>query len=368
MIGATVAVTMVAALMSPPGGYDRSTLQRDLDGLRDAGLVGVKAEVDTGPREFTAVSGVADRATGKPVSHRGFFRMGSTGKTFVAVVILQLVAERKMSLDDTVERWLPGVVRGKDNDGTKISVRQLLQHTSGLHNYTNELPIFTYEEYLKHRFDQYRPEQLVAGAMRFPRDFAPGTSWKYSNTNYLLAGMIIEKVTGRGWYDQVTRRILKPLLLKDTFSPGSWPGLPYPHSKGYTKYPGTSEYVDTTLINMSWAGAVGDMITTTADMTRFWRALLGGKLLPPKQMAQMRTTVPENTPKRAYGLGIGTIELSCGGVAWGHGGNALGYAHRNGFSDDGGRGMVMIQTSRQMGGPTEPLTDQAIDRMLCATK
>lgn len=359
---------MVAALVSAPTGYDHAALQRDLDGLRDAGVVGVQSEVDTGPRRFTARSGVAGLTTGRPVPERGYFRMGSNGKTFVAVVVLQLVAERKMSLDDTVERWLPGVVQGNGNDGTKVSVRHLLQHTSGLHNYTNELPLFAYDDYLAHRFDQYRPEELVKGAMAFPPDFAPGTGWSYSNTGYLLAGMIIHKVTGRDWYDEVSRRIIGPLGLRDTFSPGSRPGLPRPHSKGYMKFPGTNDYADTTLHNMSWAGAAGDMISTTADLTRFWQALLGGKLIPAEQMARMRTTVPEDRPGREYGLGIGRIKLTCGGHAWGHGGNTAGYANRNGFSEDGARGLVMIQSSRQIEGPTEQLTDRAIDRMLCSTR
>jgi D-alanyl-D-alanine carboxypeptidase len=372
MIRTTIALlaTLLASPASAATGYDRATLQRDLNAIAAAGVTGVLAEVDTGSRRLTARAGVGDLRTGTPVPYNAYFRMGSNTKTFVAVVVLQLVAERKISLADTVDRWLPGVVSGNGNDGSKITVRNLLQHTSGLHNYTMELPLRSARDYLDHRFDSYDPRLLVAGAMTHPPDFQPGTSWDYSNTNYLLAGMIIKKATGREWADEVRARIIRPLGLKSTFSARDRADLPAPHSRAYTRFPADPAYVDTTVLNMTWAGAAGDMITTTADLTRFWQALLGGKLLKPAQLTEMRTTVPavtwqETDPGMEYGLGIGRFPLSCGGFGWNHGGDLPGYATRNGFGDDGRRGIVMSQSSNWIFGPTGPVTKKAVDNVLC---
>lgn len=140
---------------------------------------------------------MADQATGDPVRPGDSFRVASTTKTFVSTVVLQLVGEGRLSLDDTVEHRLPGVVSGNGNDGGGITVRQLLQHTSGLYDYTADLPVLTTRDgYLDGRRTTWSPEQLVAVATKHAPNFEPGDGWSYSNTNYTLAGMIIEKITG----------------------------------------------------------------------------------------------------------------------------------------------------------------------------
>jgi D-alanyl-D-alanine carboxypeptidase len=355
--------------------YDKAHFQRDLDAIRATGITGVVGEIDRGRNRLQARTGVADVSTGKPVPYDAYFRMGSNTKTFVAIVVLQLVGEGKLSLDDTVDKWLPGVISGNGNDGRVITVRQLLQHTSGIYNYTNDLgPINgTPELFRAHHLDHADPTDLVAMAMRHPPVFAPGTSWDYSNTNYIVAGMIIKKVTGQDWSEQVQARILNPLGLVDTFYPGDWPNLPGPHAVGYQQFGVGGPLVDTTAVNYTWAGSAGSLVTTTADLSRFWQAVQRGELLRPAEQAEMHKTVLATTeqgiiPGARYGLGIMWIPLTCGGGYWAHLGDVFGYATDNAVNDDGSR-TVVLSLSTQLASPqpffaAKKLTDHA----MCANK
>jgi D-alanyl-D-alanine carboxypeptidase len=329
--------------------YDQTRLQRDTDAITAAGVTGTQARVVTG-RNLVATSGVADITTNRPVSPDGYFRIGSTTKTFTATVVLQLVGEGKLSLDDTVDRWLPGVVRGNGNDGRTITVHQLLQHTSGIHD---DIPGWdTPDAYYQHRFDVIPPEDLVRRAMTHRPDFAPGKGWNYCNTGYALLGMIITKVTGHTWYEELRNRVTGPLRLRHTTWPGLSPDVPDPHAKGYNRYAG-GELVDVTRNREGHLAAYGGgLISTTADVARFYRALLGGELLRPAQLAQMKRTRPVNDefrqiwPGARYGLGLFSRPLTCGGRYWLHGGDIDGYMTRNGFSADGRRGVVVSMSSQ----------------------
>jgi D-alanyl-D-alanine carboxypeptidase len=174
---ATSAAAGAAAAATTPAqhAYRQQDLQRDLDAITAAGVPGVLAEVRTGARQLRGTSGVADLDSRKPVNGNGFFRIGSNTKTFISVVVLQLVAEHRLSLDDTVGRWLPGVVHGNGNDAGKITVRELLQHTSGLHNYTNDLraQIGSVTAYRKLEFHQFSRQDLLDIALAHRPDFAP---------------------------------------------------------------------------------------------------------------------------------------------------------------------------------------------------
>jgi D-alanyl-D-alanine carboxypeptidase len=344
-----VAALAAAALLLATGcaadGYDHDDLQRDLDAIRNSGTVGVQARV-TGPgdRVLVATSGVGDLDTRRPVPENGHYRIASNTKTFVATVALQLVAEGALSLDDTVEEHLPGVVSGS-HDGSAITVRDLLRHTSGVYDYNDDQdwnPFVSQATFEQRRFDHHEPEELVAVAMRHPANFEPGTQRDYSNTNYVLAGMIIEAVTGDPWEDEVHERIVEPLGLRQTSVPDG-PQMPEPHAAGYHQFERGGPLVDATLLDPSAGDAGGAIISTPADMTRFFRALLGGELLPPEQLAQMQDTVPEGDGR--YGLGLGWSPLSCGGGYWRHGGAVPGYASAEGFSEDGERGVVLSMSS-----------------------
>jgi D-alanyl-D-alanine carboxypeptidase len=381
------AAVLIGALGAGPAAYAgtghradlRATLQRDADTTLDYGAPGVLAELDTARGDIRVRSGYGDTAKQTPVPWNAEFRVGSFTKTFVSATLLQLVGEGRLSLDDTVDRWLPGVVSGSGNDGRKITVRQLLQHTSGLPDYLMGMPyLFSEEGFLKNRYKSVTPEEAVATAMKFPPNFAPGTKWDYSNTNYMLAGMIISRITGHPWQQEVQRRIIRPLGLRHTYTPGTSPYVPEPHAIGYERFPGPDateddpkygEPIDVTELNPSWGGAAGEIISTTGDGNRFLRALVSGRVLHPAQLAEMRQTVPtsaefqQNWPGARYGLGIMWIPNSCGG-SWSHGGDIQGFRTRNGVSPDGSRSVVVsfnTDSFKPKAGVPKPAKDVAID-------
>ena len=352
--------------------YGQQDLQRDLDAITAIGVPGVLAEVQIGPRRMRGTSGVADLAAGTPIAPDGYFRIGSTTKTFISVVLLQLVGEHRISLDDSVDRWLPGVVHGNGNDGTRITVRELLQHTSGLHNYTDDLlaGITSVETYREFEFHQFSRPDLLNLALAQPPDFAPGAGWHYSNTNYILLGMVIEKVTGRSWENEVTRRIIEPLGLRHTFAPGTATRLPVPHATGYLFFTRDLR-VDTTEENMSWADSAGALVSTADDLSRFWSAIGRGTLLRPAQMLQMRRTVPADggdtatVPGSRYGLGVFFTPLSCGGGYWSHQGDVPGYDTVSGVSGDG-RTTVALSVNSNVEDPILAAEYGLVDHVMCA--
>ncbi|MBA0053945.1 class A beta-lactamase-related serine hydrolase [Streptomyces sp. AJS327] len=353
-------------------GYGRDDLRRDTDAVRELGVTGVQARVTTGSgRDLVAASGVAEVGEDRPVPRDGYFRMASTGKALVATVVLQLVDEGALTLDDPVDRWLPGLVRGNGNDGRRITVRHLLQHTSGIHD--DDIPGYTTpREYEERRYDTYRPRQIVARAMRHRPDFAPGDGWGYSNTGYVLLDLVIERVTGRPWHREVRDRVLTPLGMDDTYRPGRAPTPRAPYARAYQLFP-SGERVDVTRQFLPDPGAY---VSTTTDVNRFFGALLGGELLSPARLAEMRRTVPvdEETnvlwPDGRYGLGLVRRPLSCGGAYWSHEGGDGGYVTLNGATGDGGRAVTVSMSSALGDSPENALGQERaasalVDRALC---
>jgi D-alanyl-D-alanine carboxypeptidase len=369
---ATTTATAAAAATSPARhAYLQQDLQRDLDAITATGVPGVLAEVRTGFRQMRGTSGVADLDNRTPVNGSGFFRIGSNTKTFVSVVVLQLVAEHRLSLDDTVERWLPGVVHGNGNDGGKITIRELLQHTSGLHNYTDDLQaqITLPEAYRTLEFRGFSRQDLLDIALAQRPDFAPGGGWNYSNTNYILLGMIIEKATRDSWEDQVTRRIILPLGLHHTYAPGTSTLLPRSHATGYLFFDKNTR-IEVTAENMSWADSAGALISTAADLTRFWSAIGHGALLRPAQMREMRRTVPAtggdsaSVPGSRYGLGIFFVPISCGGGYWSHEGDVPGYNTIGAVSSDG-RTTAVLSIDSNVDDPVLAAEYRLVDHVMC---
>ncbi|MEU3105564.1 serine hydrolase domain-containing protein [Streptomyces griseoflavus] len=363
------------AVAQPAGPSLVEQLRQDAATIHALGVSGVQARV-IGPdgRQLVATSGTADLTTGRPVSSSGYFRMASTSKTLVATVVLQLEAESKLSLDDTVDHWLPGVVQGNGNDGTRITIRQLLQHTGGIRD---NLPGYTTpEEYYQQRHNVYEPKQLVDLAMAHePEDFLPGEGWAYSNTGYVLLDMIIQKATGQPAHQEIENRILRPLGLNQTRWMGTSSTLPRPHAQAYQLFgPGSrvnvTDQIPVDYENLSW-------VTTTRDENRFLRALLDGRLLPARQLAKMKQTVPvsaavqELWPDGRYGLGLVERPLNCGGTYWSHEGGDGGYITLNGVTDDGRRSAV-VSMSEARGDTKDHIMEQEnaasalIDHALCA--
>ncbi|MFD9466044.1 serine hydrolase domain-containing protein [Streptomyces sp. NPDC060027] len=339
LVGATavaIAATLAGPAVAAPargdhaGGDHAPTRQAVEAAVRD-GVPGVTATAGDRHGAWSATAGVGDLRTGAPRSAADRYRVGSITKTFVSTVLLQLEAEGRLSLDDTVDHWLPGVVRGNGNDGTAITVRQLLNHTSGVFDYTaDEGFVRTYflkDGFLRHRYDTSTPGQLVGIALSHKPDFAPGTSWSYSNTNYVLAGMVIQKVTGHSYASQIRERIIEPLGLHATSVPGTRVTVPRPSGRAYSKLAETTTgpTYDVTTLNPTLASSAGEMISDNADLNRFYTALLRGRLLPREQLDEMRTTVEiDGIPNARYGLGLIDRELSCGVHVWGHDGGIHG--------------------------------------------
>ncbi|GAA4619863.1 serine hydrolase domain-containing protein [Actinoallomurus vinaceus] len=343
-----------ASVSSAHGGQ----LQRSLDAVTAAGAVGVQAEVIGTDGRWRGVSGRARLGGAQPVPRQGRFRIGSITKSFIATVLLQLAAQGRVGLDDPVERYLPGRVPG----GQHITVRQLLNHTSGIADYLDDAKTYPLagQEFLeKVRFHTFPAEQLARSGVALPRYFPPGKGWRYSNTNYVLAGLIIEKVTGRSWQDEITRRIVRPLGLHNTTVPDSGPDIPGPHAHGYMTIDGRA--LDITRMNPSIAGAGGAMISTTGDLDRFYAALLGGRLLPATWLAEMKKTVPipgGGPAKEADGLGLDSMRLPCGVTVWGYDGGIVGYGSQSWHTADGHRHISLSVTLRDL---ADPRTTQILD-------
>lgn len=334
VMGATavaLSVALAGPAMAAPAGGDHTATRQAIKAAVEDGVPGVTATVKDSGTTWSTTAGVGNLRTGKPRSADDRYRIGSITKAFVSTVLLQLEAEGRLSLDDTVEKWLPGTVHGNGNDGARITVRQLLNHTSGIYNYTEDddfgRAYFTKDGFFQHRYDTKTPADLVAIAMSHKPDFAPGTSWHYSNTNYVLAGMVIQKVTGHSYATEIRDRIINPLHLKATSLPGTKVTMPSPSSRAYSKLAEetTGPTYDVTKLNPSIASSAGEMISDSADLDRFYGALLGGKLLHAKQLKEMQTTVPAgDSPTTRYGLGISDIKLPCGVHLWGHDGGIHG--------------------------------------------
>ncbi|MFD3706789.1 serine hydrolase domain-containing protein [Nocardia sp. NPDC058658] len=278
--------------------------------------------------------GSADGQATRPGPHSRF-RIGSITKTFVATVVLQLVDEGKVDLDGSIAAQLPDPIPG----GERITVRQLMNHTSGLYDYMKEPGMSTNRWRGDDRFRSHTPRDLLATTVRHDPYFAPGARFRYSNTNYIALGLLIEHVTGHRYGDEIRDRILAPLRLTATSVPGNDPGIPEPALTAHRDIEGVGR-VDVTEMNPSLDWAAGEMLSTTADLDAFFAALLDGRLMSPAALDRMRETVPMGMGFH-YGLGLQRFGPPCGDDLWGHGGELLGYV-TYAFRSTGGRSMTMV--------------------------
>ena len=301
---------------------DRNSVKQAMRGTLQLGYPGILAKTSEGGKTWGYAAGIADLNTKEPMKTDFRFRIGSVTKTFTATVVLQLAGENRLNLDDSIEKWLPGVIQGNGYDAKQITVRQMLNHTSGIAEYSKSKEAdFTNPKRM------YTAEELVKIGLSAPPDFAPGTGWSYSNTGYVLLGMLIEKVTGNSYAEEIENRIIEPLELSNTFLPGNSSVIPGTnHARGYVQPDGASELKDVTYYNPSAGSSAGDMISTADDLNKFFSYLLGGKLLKEQQLKQMLTTVPTGIAEIGrYGLGIYETKLPNGVSIWGHSGGIPGF-------------------------------------------
>jgi D-alanyl-D-alanine carboxypeptidase len=337
---------LLAAVVAAPAtaAAPRAKLQRQLNQIVARGAPGAVAYVRDARGTWRGASGFADRERRARMTPSHAFRIGSITKSFVAALALELVADRKLALDDTVEEWLPGVVP----NGSNITLRHLLNHTSGIFNFT-EVPALI-DTYRADPLHTWTPLDLVRLAVANPPAFPPGEEWGYSNTNYVVLGLIVEAATGQALETLLRERLFTPLGLSRTSFP-SQPALAEPYAHGYLPpwNPITGRWVDATAVSPSFAWAAGAIVSTPDDVARFYRELLGGRLLRAPLLTEMRT-LAFRLSRFGYGLGLEVQRLnySCA-RAWGHTGSIFGY-QTFAFNTLNGRRQVVLMVNTEMSG------------------
>ena len=352
---------------------EKARITTTAQGLVDAGFPAALAAVTKADGSTVGVAvGKGNLETGEAPPLDGEVRIGSNTKTFVAVVILQLVQEGKITLDEPIETYLPGLIHGEGIDATKITVRQLLQHTSGLPEYTDTVPGET--DIFQIRDNYYSTRDLLDVALSKPAAFEPGSQFTYTNTNYIVLTLLAERLEHRPFAEQIDKRIVEPLGLSRTYYPG--PGeedIRGTHPHGYHRNTPTEEWKDITRIDPSWAGGAGAIISTPSELTKFIQATFDGTLLNQDSITEMKKTVDTGgTHGNGYGLGLINYPLSCGGSYWGHGGSIEGYGTFNGMGPDGTAVTVAVTalTTAIVDDPNNAIAKyqlglQAVDSTLC---
>ncbi|KQX46159.1 serine hydrolase domain-containing protein [Streptomyces sp. Root1304] len=356
LVAGVAPATSAFATPAPAGAAARAAAEApavpspDMEGVTAAlnaamadGAPGAMARF-TGPEGVRSRTvGVQDRVSGAPMDIHSRFRIGSVSKTFSTVVLLQLVQEGRLELDAPVNAYLPGLL-----PDDRITVRHLLTHRSGLADYTNAMFEHTVPGFEAVRNRVFSYQELVDLSLSEPRTTEPGVSYKYSNANFVVVGMLIEKATGRPVSDAYERRIFQPLKLRGTSYVHPDTRIKGLHVRGYL-HPDEEggALVDSTEQTVSWAQSAGAVISSPADLNTFTSALMRGRLLSPAMMDAMTTVTPTDTTNtRFYGLGLRRYDLSCGTRVYGHTGTVQGFYTYTFSTRGGGRSLsAMANTS-----------------------
>jgi D-alanyl-D-alanine carboxypeptidase len=267
----------------------------------------------------------------RPVGTDSIWQIGSNTKAFTSVLLLQLEAEHRLSINDTLGRWLPQYSQWRE-----VTIKRLLNMTSGIPTYDAQSAFMA--DYAAHPYTNFSEKRLVRYVVGLPRT----SGYSYSNTNYVLAEMILEKVTGDSYSHQMYTRIIAPLCLRDTYyRPHLYPRhVTSREPAGYwfiDQIPELAGLVgrDVSRHTLSWARGAGGILATTRDMTTWERALYSGRLLPPKQQAELESLVSESTgkpitrttPEDAQGFALGVSQTTAPefGTVWTYEGATLGF-------------------------------------------
>lgn len=333
--------------------FDPNQFQVSLDDVHRAGMPGIIADVVDSGEDWCGAAGLAETATGTPMTPKLHHRVGSIAKTFTTVALLRLVEDGLVDLDDTVSRYFPRLVPGER--GNSITVRMLANHTSGLSEYLpvifeslRSFPDLTRtspRSLRENRFTRFNRRELIAEGIRAPASGEPGaTPGRYSNTNYLLLSELIELVTGQAAEEHISTEVIAPSGLRNTYFPVD-PTLDNPNSQLYESWFGMADpALECGVYNMSWVGPAASLVSTAEDLNQFFAQLIGGRLLRPESLAEMKRTVPVISFEGAtidYGLGLHR-RREAGTTYWGHDGSVWGGGSLSMILADGQRQMTVL--------------------------
>ncbi|MEU0677199.1 serine hydrolase domain-containing protein [Streptomyces sp. NPDC006172] len=328
-----------AAAPAPLPGLDPVALKASIGGLPNADVTGALLRITGRTGYWSGTSGVGNLETGQGVPPNAHIRIGSISKVFTATIVLQLAAEHRIDLNEAVQQYLPSVLPA---DLPPVTIGQLLNHTSGLPRGAHS-PDFgdgSPEWFAANRLKGFTPQQVIDLMAGQPMQFAPGAAQQYNGMNYYVAGLLVEKITGHSFADEVRSRITRPLALHDTYVPDAHdPRLPSPRSDGYlmVKSPDDTTHPVDVAEQSPWPWAEGGMISTPADLDRFVTALFRGRFLPSAQQAEL-FTVPDvpsfhssqcrteaDAGRACMTMGLMRVTASNGVVVWGKTGSRPGY-------------------------------------------
>jgi D-alanyl-D-alanine carboxypeptidase len=331
--------------------FDPAELQGALDNVHRAGMPAIFAEVRDGDDVWRSAAGVADVNTGRPAAADMRHRVGSITKTFTAAAVLQQVERGQIDLDVPINRYLPRAVPGPRGDA--ITVRMLINHTSGLADYLpyafpslKAFPMLaktTPESLDANRFKRFDAAELIEMGVAAPAPGKPGaTPGVYSNTNYLILCQLLEHVTGSTAEQCITRGVIERAGLRDTeLAIGAQ--VSGAHPQMYEAWFGMIDPPrDYSVYDMSWVGPSASLISTVSDLNRFFRLLLAGAIVNRSSLSQMQRTVPVISFEGKtidYGLGLHRMEIAGHGTFWGHDGTVWGAGAMSMIRADGNRQM-----------------------------
>ncbi|MGW3463019.1 serine hydrolase domain-containing protein [Streptomyces olivaceoviridis] len=310
------------------------------------GAPGALTRIDSGASSYRIAVGKADTAADTAMDADRRFRVGSVSKTFTTVVLMQLVAEGRVDLDAPANDYLP-----KPLPDDRITVRHLLSHRSGLWDYTNDMFYHTVPGFEAVRNKVFTFQELIDLSTAHQPTNQPGAAYSYSNTNFVVLGQLIEHVTGVPMATQYEQRIFQPLGLKNTSYVHPQTTITGSYARGYVRDDDTTlPLVDSTEQTVSWAQSAGAVISNSADLNRFFAAIVSGKLVPQPQLREMMSMVPVNADgTQSYGLGLRGRKLSCGVTVYGHTGTVQGYYTYAFTTADGNRSMTSMANTSNNG-------------------
>ncbi|MGW7255788.1 serine hydrolase domain-containing protein [Streptomyces sp. NPDC054834] len=311
-----------------PAALDTRALHAAVSDLSHPPATSAQLRVSRASDHWYGTAGVADLTDGRSPRPADRFRAGSVTKVLVATVVLQLWAAHRLELDAPIGRYLPRLL---PPDSARITVAQLLNHTSGLPDHRGVPDLSTPEAVLRHRFDRWTPQKWVDTVTHDPLKFRPGTAQEYRGINYVLLALLVEELTGRPYGEAIASRVLRPLGLRRTLIPGDDPRLHGPHVHGCLRMTDGS-LSDVTVYDQSGSWGEGELVSSLDDLFRLQQALFSGELLPPQAMEQLFTMPPDTVrmldggPAR-YSTGLQKATVN-GVTFWGKTGETYGYRTR----------------------------------------